>query len=202
MNDAIIPNMYVKINDADALSFSSCHGCQQSCCDGGRFVLAPLVLDDFEDVYKNFLIAFAWVDDQLRAVMVISDRKQPCIYYKNNLCTIYDQRPPACVLYPFTPYYDDVLIDTACDAVGAEGFLLKQMQRKVIDQVHPDFYHSRLEYFSDKLDRTYSFLDGVKFHLEPLFEVEGIMLLRYSGSDENRWLKMHEASLEHQKHWI
>lgn len=193
--------MYINIEQAQGLNFSSCDTCTKSCCDGGRFILAPLVLDDFELVFQKFLIAFARIDDKLRVVMLISNRKKPCIYYKDNKCSIYEERPPACVMYPITPYFNDVFIDTDCDAVGDIGFELRQDKDELLDKVHPDFYHKRLENFSTKLGATQGFLDSLQECFEPLFDVEGITLMSYVGKDENTFLKMHRASLVFANQW-
>ena len=193
--------MDTNIEQAQGLNFSSCDNCTKSCCDGGRFILAPLVLDDFESVFKNFLIAFAMIDEKLRVVMVISNREKPCIYYKDNRCSIYEERPPACVIYPFTPYYDDIFIDTDCDAVGYVGFELRQDKNELLDKVHPDFYHKRFKGFSTKLRKTEDFLDDLEECFEPLFDVEGITLMSYAGKKEDEFLKMHHASLDFANKW-
>lgn len=193
--------MYINIEQAQGLNFSSCDNCTKSCCDGGRFILAPLVLDDFESVFKNFLIAFAVIDDKLRVVMVISNRKTPCIYYKEKRCSIYEERPPACVMYPFTPYFNEVFIDTDCDAVGGSGFELRQDKDALLDKVHPDFYHKRLEGFAAKLGVTQGFLESLEDDFEPLFDVEGITLMSYVGTKDNDYLKMHKASLAFANQW-
>lgn len=194
--------MYINIEQAQGLCFSDCQTCTTSCCDGGRFIVAPLVLEDFQAVYENFLIAFALIDDKLRVVMLISNRTQPCIYYKENRCTIYEQRPPACVLYPYTPYFNDVLIDTACEAVGEQGFSLKQDADTLLAKVHPSFYHKRLESFSSKLGETQDFLESLDDNFEAILEVEGITLMAYVGKGNNDFLKMHKASLKFTSEWI
>lgn len=194
--------MYINLKEADGLSFSNCDNCRTSCCDGGRFILAPLVLEDFQWVYKKFLIAFAMIDDALRIVMLISNRDKPCIYYQNSRCTIYENRPPACVTYPFTPFYDEVLVDTACEAVGFVGFELKQEEEGVLEQIHPSFYHKRFEDFSSKLKDTEKFLEDLDASFEVVLNVEGIDLMRYVGQKDSDVLKMHHASLEHQQNWV
>jgi uncharacterized protein len=198
---AIIPNMYINLKEAQGICFSSCEGCRTSCCDGGRFMLAPLVLNDLENVYKNFLTAFAYIDGNLRLVMLISNRKKPCSYFKDGRCTIYNERPPACTMYPFTPYFDDVLIDTACEAVGFAGFELQMPDKEGLEQVHPSFYHPRLERFSDKYNDTVRFLERIDENFEVLLEIEGIALMAYKGSLDNEVIKMHQASLRHITSW-
>lgn len=194
--------MYINLKEASGLCFSGCQGCETSCCDGGRFVLAPLIVEDFPLVYENFLIAFAYVDEKLRVVMLLSNRSTPCRFYVDNLCTIYESRPPACTLYPFTPYYDEVLIDTACHAVGSSGFSLIQEDKIGLASVHPSFYHTRLEDFALKLKDTETFLENLGDDFEIILEVEGVSLMRYTGSVEHSALKMHKASLKHVQRWV
>ena len=194
--------MYVNLKDATHLSFSSCHECQSSCCNGSRFMLAPLILNDLQDVYERFLIAFAYIDEKLRMVMLISNRKKPCIYYQEGLCTIYESRPPACVLYPFTPFYDELLIDTACDAVGSEGFLLQADEREGTQQIHPSFFHQRVENFFDKLKATERFLEGLDSSFEPILELDGVTLMHYVGTYRDDAIKMHHDSMKHLDRWL
>jgi len=193
--------MYINIEEAKGLCFSDCQTCTTSCCDGGRFIVAPLVLEDFKSVFEKFLIAFALIDEKLRVVMLISDRKKPCLYYKESRCTIYEQRPPACVLYPYTPYFDEILIDTACDAVGGFGFELQQDKSTSLEMVHPDFYHKRLEGFPQKLEDTQNFLEELDDSFEALFDIEGLTLMAYTGVKDNDFLKMHKASLALVNEW-
>ena len=193
--------MYINIEEAKGLCFSDCQTCTTSCCDGGRFIVAPLVMEDFKSVYEKFLIAFALIDDKLRVVMLISNRNKPCIYYKDKRCTIYEERPPACVLYPYTPYFDEVLIDTACEAVGDVGLSLTQDADKLLEKVHPSFYHKRLEGFSSKLEVTQEFLDNLDNNFEAIVDIEGITLMSYVGKEDNEFLKMHKASLVFASEW-
>ena len=188
--------MYLNLEEATHLKFSNCQGCQQSCCDGSRFILAPIVLDDFQYIYKKFLITFAVIDGRLRMVMILSNGFSPCLYYKEGACTIYDERPPACVLYPYTPYDDEVLIDTTCDAIGEIGSEVNVGGTKLLDQVDPSFYHPRLEGFSQKLDESEAFLESLNWEFRPILQLGDIMLQAYTGNQQNSFIQMHKASLE------
>lgn len=188
--------MYINLNEAEHLHFSNCDTCTKSCCDGRRFVLAPLIMDDVEEVYEKFLIAFAFIDGQLRMLMVISNKFSPCMYYKNNQCTIYDTRPPACKLYPYTPYFEEILIDTQCEAVGEVGIPMV-VNGTLLDS----FKHKRLENFRDKLDDTQFYLYNLGHQFRPLIEIEGVMLLEYTGEVDDAFIQMHKTSLAHVGHW-
>ncbi len=193
--------MYKNLREASQLRFSDCQGCQESCCDGSRFILAPLILDDFQYVYKKFLIAFAVIDGRMRALMLLSNRYSPCIYYKEGKCTIYDERPPACVIYPYTPFYDEILIDTSCPAVGLQGSEMVIPAPTVHEQMHKDFFHERMVDFADKLADTDIFLEKLRFEFRPIFEIDGIKLLEYMGDQKNSYIQMHKASLEYMIEW-
>jgi len=189
--------MYQNLKETSGLRFSNCDFCEKSCCDGGQFILAPLILEDVKAVYKNFLVAFARIDHKLRLVMLISNRIKPCLYYENKQCTIYDNRPPACHLYPITPFYDQVLVDSSCHAVGTQGTLLWSEGK-----VDASFYHERLENFDDKVQKCEQFLANLDWKFRPIFEIDGITLLEYVGVQQNSFIQMHKASLPFLKEWI
>jgi len=102
--------MFVNIKDIGKTYFSSCDNCVRDCCSAPMVMLAPLILDDFQYVYKNFPIQFAYINNELKALMIINKGEGSCKYYKNNRCTIYNERPPACRMYPVSPYFDEFFI--------------------------------------------------------------------------------------------
>jgi hypothetical protein len=183
---------YVNINHANPFYFSSCEGCETPCCDGSRFLFAPMILDDFEEVYKNFPIVFAYIDGQWRILMIIATKENGCAYYIDKKCSIYEQRPPPCKLYPINPYFDDLLVDTSCQAVSSENgsFLASS------DQISPHFYHSRIENFNEKRVKTHEYLLTLIGNLSLLGTLKGIAVYRYEGDQEDRFLGMHHASLQ------
>lgn len=163
--------------------------------------MAPLILEDFQYVYKNFLIAFAVFEGRVKAVMLLSNQLRPCLYYKEGRCSIYETRPPACRMYPYTPYFDDVFIDTTCDAVGSEGFPMFDPDTSRSAPIPEAFYDKRFEEFSDKLADTDIFLDKLGFEFRPILEIGGVKLLEYLGEQQNSFIQMHKASLEFLTEW-
>lgn len=193
--------MYLNLDEASHLKFSDCASCSLHCCDGSRLILAPIVLDDFQYVYEHFLIAFAIIDKKLRMVMVFSNRVKACLYYKKGACTIYNKRPPACKLYPLAPYYDEILVDSSCPALGHIGIPIVRNGATLLSRVNEPFYHARLENFSDKVADSDLFLQRLNWEFRPILELEGIMLLTYTGAQQNSFIQMHKASLGFLDEW-
>ena len=171
------------------LYFSSCENCT-ACCDGSRFSLAPLIIDDFEDVYEYFPILFGYIDGNLKALIIMQDN-QKCAYLENGKCSIYEARPPACKMYPLSPLYEKIYIDSECKAINDEccstitqnGFFSSS------------FYHKRVENFVDKLENTNKFLDSIKDDLDFRLSVSGIELFKYSGDMQDKYIDLHKKSL-------
>ena len=141
--------MYVDINDVEFLRFNNCRDCNKCCYEK---IFAPLILDDFERVYKYFPIFIVEVG-YLRPVMIISDGKNPCRYLEKGKCSIYENRPPACKIYPFSPWYDKILIDLSCPGIGVEGELLPLDNFK-----DSKFYDKRFENIETKIIKTQEWL--------------------------------------------
>ena len=128
----------------------------QNCRDGkGGFSLSPMILDDFKSVYKRFMILFGIFDNKFKIVMVLNDGINLCQYSQDNRCQIYQERPPICRLYPLSPYYDEVFIDTSCIAVNSD---VKTIDIVKDGKIHQDFYNDRIHNFKDKLLETEQFI--------------------------------------------
>jgi len=183
--------VFVPVKNVGDLYFTGCQSCTNRCCEGGKFSLAPLILEDFERVYKNFEIYFGYVDNNLKALMVLNRGKNDmCKYLENGLCNIYEDRPPACRLYPLSPYYDEVFVDSSCEAVAKEGEFLVSPEK-----ISPYFYDKRLENFSEKLALTNEWLQNLGDNLEFVDEVMGIKLLKYGADANDRYIDMHLRSM-------
>lgn len=186
-------HQYTSITQIKDTKFSSCEGCESHCCDGSRFHFTPLILDDFVDVYKNFPIVFGYIGDELRALMKLSSSPQGCQYFLENKCSIYEERPPACRLYPITPFYEDILVDTSCHGVGEVGEILTKGS-----SISNNFYHKRLENFEHKRLKTVHFLKELEDHLKPIGSYQGVEMFKANIQDnEKEYLKYHHLSLEH-----
>jgi len=183
--------MYKNINEFEQLFFSNCDGCEQMCCTGSKFSLAPLVLEDFERVYKYFPILFGTVNDEFKAFIPLNNGKESCPYLDSNLkCSIYESRPPACRLYPISPYFDQLFVDTSCKAVGFEGDFL--VSPKYLSN---SFYDKRLENFVPKLEETKDFLELIKNDLEHIVTIHDIKLYKYNANLNNTPIQLHLQSL-------
>eukprot|EP01029_Cantina_marsupialis_P018837 TRINITY_DN435_c0_g1_i1.p1 TRINITY_DN435_c0_g1~~TRINITY_DN435_c0_g1_i1.p1 ORF type:complete len:122 (+),score=1.66 TRINITY_DN435_c0_g1_i1:35-367(+) len=100
--------MFVDIKKIDTQYFSTCENCKTDCCSFPKVSLAPLILEDFEYVYEKFLIQFAYINKELRVLMVINRGEGSCAYFKDSMCSIYEKRPPACRMFPISPYFKEI----------------------------------------------------------------------------------------------
>jgi len=183
--------MFVPVQTVGSVYFTGCTTCTNRCCEGGKFSLAPLILEDFERVYKNFEIFFGFVDGNLKALMVLNrGSTEVCKYLENGICTIYENRPPACKLYPISPYYDEIYVDSSCDGVSSSGEFLVSPEK-----INPNFMDKRLDNFSSKLQSTHAWLDTIKHDLDYVDNVMGINLLKYVGPLDDKYIKMHLISM-------
>ncbi len=189
---------YLNIKGND-LFFSGCAMCDKRCCDGRTgFAMAPLIVDDFKEVYKHFPIVFGNVNEVFRPLMLLNDGNSPCSYLdENGQCRIYEKRPPACKLYPLSPFFDEIYIDTNCPSVNNETV----GECIVADgKVQKRFYHERLQDFSQKLEKTSEFMKELVKNpedFEPLGEVKGVLLYKYIGDSNDPLVLMHHESLLH-----
>lgn len=178
------------------LFFNGCATCDGNCCNGARgFALSPLILEDFEEVYKNFTITFALNDRKLRAYVILNNGKDHCKYYINNQCSIYEQRTPACKLYPVSPYFENILIDTECPSINTEYGEAICSEGKLNDTFSTD----RLTDFNEKLKASFDFYDSIHNinNFKFLGDILGMQLLKYVGPSDNKYIKMHKESLIH-----
>ncbi|MEA1916548.1 MAG: YkgJ family cysteine cluster protein [Campylobacterota bacterium] len=184
-------NPYISITHIDKIFFKGCSGCENHCCDGSRFKFSPLILDDFNEVHEKFPIVFAYLNNELRALMLLAKDDSTCKYYINSCCSIYESRPPACQIYPMSPYYEDVIVDTSCHGTGETGDLLATS-----NSINSSFYHDRFENFNTKFENTKEFLKIIEKDLIKFGTNSGIDIYKYvANCNENIYLKMHKESL-------
>jgi Fe-S-cluster containining protein len=150
------------------LYFNGCGDCSE-CCEG-KFFLAPLILEDFEKVKKYFEIR-AIILDEIIPVMLLTDGENSCKYLKNGKCEIYNDRPPACKIYPFSPYYDDIFIDLSCKAIGTIG---NKLPTNKDEYINSPFFEERFIDFSKKRYKTIEYMKRKKLTFDK--EVKGIKL--------------------------
>jgi len=186
--------MFVNIKDTEKVNFNSCENCLDNCCSAPMVMLAPLVLNDFLYVYKRFLIQFAYINDELKAVMVINRGTGSCSYYENNRCKIYEQRPPACKMFPISPYFNEFYIYSSCSALSSN----ENFGEFICDSenINDKFLHPRVNNFIKKLETTKEFLEEIKNDLTPSIKISDIQLFNYNGNiTDNQYIEMYKESL-------
>lgn len=185
---------FINIKSRD-LHFSGCSTCEGDCCNGAKgFAASPLILEDFEAVYQNFPILFSISNHKLSAYVLLNDGKSYCKYYINQQCSIYLQRPPACKLYPISPYFEHIFVDTACPSVNQEAGYSVCRDGKL----NSAFATKRLEDFVEKLEETHAFFESINIleDFEHVANLSGIALFRYIKPSDNRYIQMHVESLK------
>jgi len=104
----------IKIVQNSNLSFSGCNGCGAICCQS-NIIYASLY--DINNVSKYFPIFFLIKDSKISLVYFFyygEKEKQHCPYLKNDLCSIYEERPYACRSYPFSNVKNNFYTDSNC----------------------------------------------------------------------------------------
>jgi hypothetical protein len=157
--------MYADIKHLELLKFKGCDNCYECC----KKPMAPLILNDFEKVYKYFPILIAKLDF-FKPVMLLSNEIS-CPYLRNGKCTIYENRPPACKIYPFSPWYDSILLDIGCKGVGTYGNPLPLNEREFKNS---EFYEERFENITEKITKTSNWIKNQT--LKPFKTLHGIEL--------------------------
>jgi len=141
-----------------------CSGCKNSCCISKKPALNKAdvlrIAKVVDDVFKYLIFRD---DIQGRVVKgnkhsgVLTLRNQEdgsCIFYKNDKCTIYNNRPTSCMLYPYNPIFTE--------KIGGYDLKVETSSCKELDKGHSFKYMSnalrwrkeRLEY--DKIVAEYN----------------------------------------------
>lgn len=189
---------FLDINNK-SFHFSNCNSCEARCCDGRKGSLfAQIILDDFELVHKNFPILFIFGElGYLKPVILLSNGKDFCPYIKENRCTIYDQRPSICRLYPLSPNVDaKIYIDDSCPAVTIEP---ENGSTPIVKEgeVTKDFYYKSLESYQDKYIETHFEFEKInaKEDFEIVTHINNITFYKYIGDTRTPYIKYHQISL-------
>jgi Fe-S-cluster containining protein len=189
------------INTTDkTYTFSSCNDCPSKCCDGREgTIFSQLILEDFETVSKNFPIVFTFGElGYLKAVILFTDGTGFCPYIKNNQCSIYENRPSICRVYPLSPNLDnDTYIDDNCPAVDTgNGSVMVEN-----GEVTKPFFYDTLENYQDKYIETHLELEKINDlkDFEEVINIKGISFFKYVGNKINQYITYHKISLLNNK---
>ena len=162
--------MRENIEKLPPLYFKGCGACAK-CCEG-KFFLAPLILEDFDKVVDYFKIRIVKLDE-LIPVMLLTDGENSCKYLENSKCSIYENRPPACKIYPFSPYFDEIFIDLECDAISYEGEKLPSNKNEFLKS---NFFEERMIDFKNKREKTINYFKNKELIFDT--EIRGIKLYK------------------------
>lgn len=179
-------------------TFSSCEGCPARCCDGREgSIYSELLLEEFENVSKNFPILFTFGDlGFLKANILLSNGKNFCPYITDHKCTIYESRPNVCRNYPLSPTIENkIFIDDSCPAVNqAFGKVIVQNT-----QVKKEFDNPSLYDYQERFLETYHYLEkyNQKGYFEEIITINQVIFYRIKEDFNDPYLKHHIKSLDH-----
>jgi Fe-S-cluster containining protein len=178
-------------------TFSSCEGCPARCCDGKEgSIFSELILEDFEQVAKNFPIVFTFGElGFLKANVLLSNGKDFCPYNINYKCTIYDERPAVCGIYPLSQNVDNkVYIDDLCPALNSDIGI------KIVDSgvVSKNFFHKKLDNYQDKFIDTHTYLQqfNQKCNFKQIGTINNICFYEFIEDSNDRFIQLHIQSMK------
>ena len=180
-----------------SFTFSSCEGCPAKCCDGREgTIFSQLTLEDFEVVSKNFPILFTFGDlGYLKAVILFSDGKSFCPYIQDHKCTIYEERPSICRVYPLSPSIDNkIYIDDNCPAIN------QNVGKQIVENgiVTSNFTYPTLNNYQDKYIETHFELEKINDinDFTSVISINNITFYKYTGQVKNKYINYHISSLK------
>lgn len=176
--------------------FSNCNSCDAKCCNGKHGTLfAQIILNDFEKIYKNFPIVFIKGElGYLKPVVLLTNGENHCRYVKEFKCSIYENRPSICQVYPLSINIDDnYYIDCNCPAVEEEGQIIIKNR-----EINSNFYNDILDNYKDKYIQTHFEFDNFnkEENLELAININNITFYKFNNHLENPYIKLHLDSLK------
>lgn len=212
--------------EGNSYSFSDCNSCDARCCDGSRgSTYAQIILEDFVPISKHFPILFTQGEMQfLMPVVLLSNGNDFCKYIKDFKCSIYDERPSICKLYPLSPYItNEIYIDVTCPAViqddknevsqtysyeapieyetSFKPNLVNSYKQTMITKgnVEKDFYHEKLNNYQDSIIETYKHfkLYNYEANLEVFATIRDMVFYRFKDDVNDEYVQMHLKTLKH-----
>ena len=178
--------------DNNSINFGSCENCDAKCCKGENgTIFSQILKEEFETLYEIFPILFIFGNlNFLKPVILLSDGFNSCFYLKNNICSIYKNRPKVCKNYPFSPNIDNkIYIDNSCPEV--------YKGENKITLLNYDFKN-----YQDKYIETHYLFENLnKNDLKKVFTIKAIDFYKYIGKDSSRYLTYHKKSLKNLKNY-
>ena len=155
--------------------FKGCDDCAK-CCEG-KFAIAPLILEDFKKVKDYFDIRAIILNDEVIPVMILA-KDGKCRYLENSKCTIYEKRPPACRIYPFSPFYDKLFLDLSCDGISNNG---ERLPSNFEEFEKSKFFDDRFIEFRKKRERTIDVMKNRELQFD--YELKGLKIYKFDFFD-------------------
>jgi Fe-S-cluster containining protein len=180
--------VYVNIKHLENLKFNNCENCTK-CCENKMF--APLILDDIKKVYKFFPIFIIFIPNP-KLVIPLSLNKH-CPYLKNNKCSIYEHRPPACKIYPYSPWYGEILLDLSCEGIGIKG---EKLPLTLNEFKNSKFYDERIENIEKKLNITNQWIKKQKIKFMTKINNIKIYKIKYQNDFYNNFIQSSYKNLK------
>ena len=182
---------------SNSYSFNSCDTCGAACCDGSKNILfSQILLKDFEAVAPYFPILFTiGTSGRIRPVILLTNGKDFCRYIENFKCSIYENRPSICRIYPLSGYIDnEIYIDSSCPAVSSNS-------GKMVDntKILKDFDNEILYGYKEKYNQTVQEFQvyNKKENVELVMTIDEGKFYKFNDTFKNKYLELHHKSLKH-----
>lgn len=106
----------------------NCSNCQTRCC-GEIKNLRPVLLQSEEERFKS---SAEKITTKSRDIYILKQNPN-CIFYKNNKCAVYKDRPFECQIYPFLLDFSDKKVNIKLDERFCKSLnTLKADKEKII----------------------------------------------------------------------
>ncbi len=183
--------------DNEELYFGDCKDCQAKCCDGREgIIFSQILLNEFENIYKNFPIVFIFGElNYAKPVVLLTNGKTLCQYNIDFKCTIYEQRPTVCRTYPLSANLDNqIYIDKDCPQITyqKENTIPLSKDKKLSLYFQNDIF----SIYQEKYIKTHYEFDMLdKNDFKEVININSMPFYGYFGTQQSKYLEYHKSSL-------
>ncbi|WP_321468760.1 YkgJ family cysteine cluster protein [Halarcobacter sp.] len=180
------------------LYFGNCSNCEANCCNGKNgIIFSQIILEDFKKVYERFPIVFIFGNlNYIKPVILLTNGKDYCPYLKDYKCTIYENRPTVCRLYPLSPNLDNqIYFDLNCPEIAykKDNNNLMFKNNKLSENFHNDIF----ETYQDKYVKTHLEFEKLeKKDFKKIKTINNLDFYQYIGKVDSKFFKYHQDSLK------
>jgi hypothetical protein len=127
-------------------NFIGCSTCDAKCCGS---TISFVTTFDIELVSKHFPIFFLIENSSIYlGYFLYGANNSKCFYLKDNLCSIYEKRPLACMTYPFSKHQKSYFYDTNCPNI-IDGNMNTSIINRDFLSINVDYYKEETKKFVD-----------------------------------------------------